>query len=263
MQEPLGSAVQREAWRASAAAFGLLPLAGEALAVQESAGAEGHESPISPASEGVAVERVGAGADEAAERPTTPTPTGAQFDSGSDSEDRRLLSAAVVAEARRLPGPEPLQQASPAVPVVLPVALRSGASNSSAEAPGWALTALRSRDVAASVFGLLDESTQQSLVALGCTARDALLVAACLDPKYWREPDATLAAAAEVAQRTLQESRRRSPMLVHRGFVGAAAPTEETGSEEGAGGEAWVGAAWARWGRQMHDGSISLDSQEQ
>ena len=68
------------------------------------------------------------------------------------------------------------------------------------------MTALRSRDVAAAVFRMLDPEARQQMASLTCQTRDALLIAACVDPYYWHAPSAALVARALTAQRVLLEA---------------------------------------------------------
>jgi hypothetical protein len=252
-----------EALRASAAVFGLQSIAVAGAGEPACMIAAAPPSPISPASDVVAEQEVVHVTSEAAVIAQGPTRTQSQDDTDSDWEEMGLLAAALVAEARRLPGPAPQQVAARSEEPLLPVAAGPCATRNFAEAPAWALTALRSRDVAASVFRSLDESTQQSLVALGSNVRDALLVAACVDPQYWREPGSALAAAAQVAERTLEQSKRRREEPVGPTPFGPDAPAGASRSVASARGEATVRETSGVWARELRSGSANLVAETQ
>ena len=233
---------------AAAAAFGLQPLGADMSAEQPTSAWGTQLSPVTQASQDgapvpvVSVAGAGSGRGEAqAERPE-------EAEEGSDDSDLELLLAAAVwAEARRLPGPLPVATEVAESRDEPPATDLAAEAPEADEPPGWALTALRSRDVAASVFRLLDARAQENMAALNVQVRDALLIAACVDPAYWVGPSAALAATAVVAQRVVREARAsRSAGFFEEGSPQAAAPAAPASQAASAATLPAVASAW-RW----------------
>ena len=166
---------------------------------------------------------------------------------GTDSEEEALTAAAVRAEARRLPGPLPLARRREEGPPGLQERAVAEGPHSAAAPPAWVVRALRSRDVAASVFRMLDERTHEQLSVLNCQTRDALLVAACVDPQYWADPNAQRAATAVVAAGVVTAARSRAPSPPPGQALPVSGAGAAAGAEAGPRNSAYLGATARRW----------------
>ena len=261
MQAPGETAPAAQRWREVAATFGLQPLATDRDVEQRRFVTATQLSPVSPASADAAEGRARELVEDEHRVRTAQSWAEDPVESSDDSDMEHLRAAALLAEARRLPGPLPVASPAPPRVVAAPVRAAWAARRSADEPPRWALTALRSLDVAASVFRMLDQTAQESLAALNCRTRDALLVAACVDPQYWYGPSAALAAAALVAQRTVRQANAQrgdasAEVAASSGaasaVVAAAAPVVRASP---------AGPTARRWAQRLRAGALSSEEE--